>query len=294
MKVKEVVFISGKGGAGKTSIMAALSQLAQNTAVLADADVDAANLFLLTHPTNTTNIPFYGMHRAFVDPALCTGCGLCQEICQFDAFYKKDSIFQVELDQCEGCARCVDFCPTKAITMAPAKRGEVIFGTSQFQSFLVYGSLFPGQENSGKLVTQVREKAKKIAHKNNISLILIDGPPGIGCPAIAATGNTSLTVLICEATLQGFHDAKRALEILKKMNTPVAFILNKTGLSSKLDKEIKAWITQNKILLLGEFPFSKAFIKSLKQQKSPLEVKKLKPIFQKIYKKILDFMKEDL
>lgn len=294
MKVKEVVFISGKGGAGKTSIMAALSQLAQNTAVLADADVDAANLFLLTHPVNTTSLPFYGMDRAFINPSLCNGCGLCQKVCQFDALNKTQSVFKVQLNQCEGCARCVDFCPTKAITMAPAQRGEVIFGTNLFQSFLVYGSLLPGQENSGKLVTQVREKAKEIALKNNISLILIDGPPGIGCPAIAATGNTSLTVLICEATLQGFHDAQRALEILKKMNTPVAFILNKTGLSSKLDKEIKAWIAQNKILLLGEFPFSKAFIKSLKQQKSPLEVKKLKPIFQKIYKKILDFIKEDL
>ena len=255
MKVKEVVFISGKGGAGKTSIMAAFSQLAQNTVVLADADVDAANLFLLIHPVNTTNLPFYGMDRAFINPSLCNGCGLCQKVCQFDALNKTQSVFQVQLNQCEGCARCVDFCPTKAITMASAQRGEVIFGTSQFQSFLVYGSLLPGQENSGKLVTQVREKAKEIAHKNNISLILIDGPPGIGCPTIAATGNTSLTVLICEATLQGFHDAKRALEILKKMNTPVAFILNKTGLSSKLDKEIKAWIAQNKIFLLGNFLF---------------------------------------
>ncbi|HCL56629.1 MAG TPA: (4Fe-4S)-binding protein [Spirochaetia bacterium] len=292
MNAKEIVFISGKGGAGKTTIMASIAYLAGEKALISDCDVDAADLFILALPAKTSSVPFYGMEKAVIDQQLCIRCEKCFSVCRFDAVKRekgRNKCVEIDLSACQSCGRCMDVCPVDALRLEKKERGKIISGTSRFHSPMIYGVLEPGEENSGKLVTEVRNLAKNEAQKFQKKIILIDGPPGIGCPAIASIGNTHLVVIITEASLSGFHDAKRALSLARKMNLKTAAVFNKTGLNPDLETEMRDFFSQSGVEILASFPFSAEWNEILRERQTIAETHEpfLKQEIQKLYQNLL-------
>ena len=235
--MKQLVVLSGKGGTGKTAVTASLAHLAFNDAefpgiVLADADVDAANLEILVGSKREEDTPFPGGTIAEIDPELCTGCGICQEVCRFGAIdaVPEEGVYRVNPIGCEGCASCYYQCPEEAIHRVPQVAGQ------WFRSLSRYGTLFharlrPAQENSGKLVTLVKEKAREAATEAGLPLVIVDGPPGIGCPAIAAATDSKLALIVTEPTVSGIHDLERALEMTRLFKIPTMVSVNKGDLN---------------------------------------------------------------
>ena len=213
--MRELVILSGKGGTGKTSVTAAFASLARNM-VLCDADVDAADLHLILSPDFKKTMEFKGGHEAVINPDLCTQCGRCIEVCRFGAV--KDS-FEIDPIDCEGCGVCVDLCPEKAIDFPEIVCGEWYISDTRFGP-MVHARLGIAQENSGKLVSLIRGEAKKLAAKNNLDLILTDGPPGIGCPVIASIGQATAVLIVAEPTVSGLHDMERVGQLSKHFNIP--------------------------------------------------------------------------
>jgi MinD superfamily P-loop ATPase len=206
--MKELVIISGKGGTGKTSLMAAFASLAENK-VLCDADVDAADLHLITNPQVLRRNDFQSGNTAFINKDLCTECGLCREMCRWDAI---DAAFDVKSIDCEGCGVCVHFCPEAAIEFPENTCGEWFVSDTRCGP-MVHARLGIAEENSGKLVTLVRQEARKLAEDRNIDLILTDGPPGVGCPVIASIGGASAVLIVTEPTVSGKHDMERVAQL---------------------------------------------------------------------------------
>ena len=205
-KPSQIVILSGKGGTGKTTFTASIALLLKNKIVI-DCDVDAANLYLLLNPDIETEKEFYGGKKAEIDTDKCNSCGLCEEVCRFDAIdhYKVDQI------SCEGCGFCVKVCPEHAISFEPHKSGDFYFGELEDNSKFFYAKLFPGQGNSGKLVSEIKKAAKNYITEET-KWIIIDGPPGIGCPVNASLAGADYVVIIAEPTLSGLHDLKRLLQ----------------------------------------------------------------------------------
>jgi MinD superfamily P-loop ATPase len=206
--MKEIVILSGKGGTGKTSLTASFAILAENP-ILCDTDVDAADLHLLLQPEVQRQSEFSGGNLAFINQDRCTACGYCRDLCRFDAIQDN---FQVDPINCEGCGVCVDLCPEAAIDFPAQKSGDWFISATRVGP-MVHARLGIGEENSGKLVSLIRGKARLLAEENLCSLILIDGPPGIGCPVIASITNSDAVVIIVEPTVSGFHDIKRVAEL---------------------------------------------------------------------------------
>jgi len=207
--MKEIVVLSGKGGTGKTSMVASFAALAQNK-VLADCDVDAADLHLLLKPKVKEEKEFWSGQVAFIDEDKCTECGLCQELCHFGAI--KD--FKVDPISCEGCGFCYQVCPVDAITMKDSMSGHSFISETKY-GYLCHARLGIAQENSGKLVALVRQNAKLIAERENLDYIITDGPPGIGCPVISSLSGASLALLVTEPTLSGIHDLERVIGVCR-------------------------------------------------------------------------------
>jgi MinD superfamily P-loop ATPase len=234
--IKELVVISGKGGTGKTSIAGSFAELAQN-AVFCDCDVDAANLGLLLRPVTKESVEFRVSSKGYIDGSLCTGCGACEEICRFDAIkriekndgpHQQDSGpgFEVDFLSCEGCNLCARICPVNAITMQEVLSGHWYVSDTKHGP-LVHARLEPGEENSGMLVAAVRQKAREIAQEEGRGLIITDGPPGIGCPVIAALSGASTALVVTEPTLSGIHDLERVIQVCRHFNVPVMVCINK-------------------------------------------------------------------
>ena len=231
--MKQLVVLSGKGGTGKTAVTAALAHLAfmdstMPQAVLADADVDAANLEILVGGQRDREEPFPGGTVASIDVDLCTGCGICHDVCRFGAIHAlpEEGVYRVNPMACEGCASCFYQCPEEAIQRVPQLAGHWYRSTSRYGT-LFHARLRPAQENSGKLVTLVKEKAREAALEADLPLVIVDGPPGIGCPAIAAATDSDLALIVTEPTVSGIHDLERALEMTSHFRVPTQVCVNK-------------------------------------------------------------------
>jgi MinD superfamily P-loop ATPase len=260
--MKQLVIISGKGGTGKTVISAAFASLSQNKAI-ADCDVDAANLHLLLHPDVQEVHTFSGGQKASLQPDKCTMCGECVEVCRFGAIetMKEDTI-RIDSISCEGCGVCSHACPSQAIEMRDAISGEWFVSHTKYGPF-IHAKLGIGEENSGKLVTQVRRKATEICVENNMDTVIIDGPPGIGCQVIASLSGVDLALIVTEPTLSGIHDMRRIVEVARHFKISTACCINKHDINSKNSSRIEAWCQEYSMPLLGKIPYDEEVIRSM-------------------------------
>jgi len=264
--VKEICVISGKGGTGKTTLTAAFASLAKN-AVLADCDVDAADLHLILSPDFKEKKDFYGLELAVRDQDKCTDCGICRERCRFDAI---DEEFNIHAENCEGCAVCELVCPVDAITMKERLSGDAFISDTRFGP-MVHAALYPGEEASGKLVAMVREMGRNMAEQRGKDLVLIDGPPGIGCPVIAAMSGVSMVLIVTEPTLSGMHDLERVLGVAKHFGIPAAVVVNKADINLDNTMKIKEFCAESGIKVLGELPYDDVATEAMIEEKTLVE-----------------------
>jgi MinD superfamily P-loop ATPase len=257
--MKQLVILSGKGGTGKTSVAAAFAHLAHNgpsalKAVLADADVDAANLELVLRPERIETHDFTGGSVAEIDPERCQGCGVCEQVCRFDAVQSTVDSYFIDPIACDGCAACVYQCAEEAIHMVPQMAGCWYRSESRY-GMLFHADLYPAQENSGKLVTLVKQNARLCALDNAYPIIIIDGPPGIGCPVIAAAAGASMALIVAEPTVAGVHDLKRILQTTMHFRIPALVVINKADIYLEGSAQIEAVCNESGVELIGQIPF---------------------------------------
>ncbi len=264
--MKELVIISGKGGTGKTSIVSAFAALAENK-VLCDADVDAADLHLIMAPEILERHDFKGGNKAIIDKEKCTECGLCRELCRWNAI---SEAFEVDPISCEGCGVCWYFCPEKAIDFPEQTCGEWYISDTRFGP-MVHGRLGIAEENSGKLVTLARQEAKKLGEARGLDLILTDGPPGVGCPVIASIGGASAVLIVAEPTVSGRHDMERVAQLAAHFRVPALLSINKFDLNPDEAKAIEQVAGEHNIRVLGRIPFDPTFTKAMVQGKTIVE-----------------------
>jgi len=254
--MKQLVILSGKGGTGKTSVAAALAHLASQEMpiVLADADVDAANLELVLNPTKLEEHVFMGGQVAIIDPDLCQLCGRCYDVCRFEAILPGEDTYWVDSLACEGCASCVYQCPEEAIHVEEQQAGLWFRSDTRFGP-LFHAHLFAAQENSGKLVTLVKQQGRLLALDEGRELLIVDGPPGIGCPVISANAGADLALLVTEPTVSGVHDLKRILGTVNHFQVPALVLINKADVNPAHTAGIEAFCRAQGIALVGKLPY---------------------------------------
>lgn len=267
--MQEITILSGKGGTGKTSITAAIASIVKN-AVFCDNDVDAADLHLILQPQIKEKHAFSSGKEAIIDTELCTACGICEDYCRFDAIQYIDETYIIKSFQCEGCRLCERVCPYDAIKTIEKKNNFWFVSNTRFGT-LIHAHMGPGEENSGRLVTQVRNKAKEIAQQSHANYIINDGPPGIGCSAIASITGTDKTLLVIEPSISSLHDALRIIELINNFNTPIYALINKYDINTKISDQIEDKLKEKKIPLLGKIPFDKQMVKAMIEGKSIIE-----------------------
>ncbi|HNR02271.1 MAG TPA: ATP-binding protein [Anaerolineaceae bacterium] len=268
--MRQLVILSGKGGTGKTSIGAVFAHLqsvadSKPRAVMVDADVDAANLSLVLKPDQSERSEFWGGSLAEIDTTLCTGCESCKAVCRYDAIFPNPNdgnICWIDPVACDGCAACVYACPTDAIKMVVQQEGywfksETPYGT------LFHAELFPGRENSGKLVTLVKQHARLWAEDTSTSLVIIDGPPGIGCPVISACAGADLGLIVTEPSLAGLHDLIRIQATLHHFRVPQVICINKADIYTEGARQIREFALEKGVQILGEIPFDESISHSM-------------------------------
>ena len=255
--MKQINILSGKGGTGKTTLTASLAVLADEP-VMADCDVDASNLHLLLKPVIRETIEFKGLNMAVIDPDKCIQCGRCMEVCRFNAI--KD--YRVDPVHCEGCKTCVISCPVKAISFEERICGHAYISETDYGP-MSHARLVPGMENSGKLVTLVRKNATKLAEDTGRELVLVDGPPGIGCPVIASLSNIDASIVVVEPTLSGIHDLKRVIQLLNNFKIKPLVCVNKYDLNLENTKTVEDYCTTESIDYLGTIPFDPKVTESM-------------------------------
>lgn len=254
--MKQLVILSGKGGTGKTTVAAALAHLASQEMpiVLADADVDAANLELVLDPVKQEEHDFMSGQVAVIDAEKCIACGLCAEVCRFDAVMEEGGIYRVDPLACEGCASCFYQCPEEAIRMQEQHAGLWFRSDSRFGP-LFHAHLFAGQENSGKLVTLVKQQGRLLALDTGAELLVVDGPPGIGCPVISASAGADVALHVVEPTVSGVHDLERIMGTTDHFGVPSLVAINKVDLNLTRSEEIVAFCTEQGVEVVGRIPY---------------------------------------
>jgi MinD superfamily P-loop ATPase len=281
--MKQLTIISGKGGTGKTTITAAFAALAKNK-VMADADVDAADLHLILNPRIEKEEAFYGGRLPFLDRSLCNECGICREKCRFEAINDK---FIIDTIACEGCGVCAQVCPQKAISMQENLCGQWFISRTRFGP-LVHARLGIAEENSGKLVALLRQQARLIAENENMDYIIIDGPPGIGCPVISSISGVDLVLAVTEPTLSGIHDLERVVGVARHFNIPAMVCINKSDINPEATEKIKDYCQQNQIEIAGEIPYDPVVTRAMVAGKTVVEFEdgritsKIKTIWDKV------------
>lgn len=265
--IREIVVLSGKGGAGKTSITAAFAALAQN-AIVCDLDVDAPDLHILFEPTDTAAEEFVSGHLAQVEPDDCDGCDICRETCRFEAVTMgPDGKAVIDPRRCEGCKACVVLCPRRAIAFVPRVCGYFAVSTTRFGPF-VHARLDPGGENSGRLVALLKRKAKEMAEKQGRDLILCDGAPGIACPVISALSGATLAVLVVEPTPSGTHDFLRVAKLCDHFRLPVGVIINKADVNPEEAARLEALCAEAGRPVLGRLAYSPDVTRAMKAKQT--------------------------
>jgi len=260
--MKEIVVISGKGGTGKTTVLARYARMASG-AVIADCDVDAPNLHMLLKPDTLRREPFVGSKIATVDTDKCTLCEKCVGPCRFDALHMIDEGGgkRIEIDdgKCEGCAVCANICTDGAINMRDRVVGEWFVSDTECGT-MVHALLEPGAENSGRLVAMVKQMAKKTAKEQGAELILVDGPPGIGCPVISALSGADVVVIVSEPTISGLSDFKRAADLASGFRMRCALIVNKSDLNESMAKSLLEEADKRGIACIGSVPYDEVLL----------------------------------
>lgn len=284
---KQIAILSGKGGTGKTTIASALTEIADNKIVL-DTDVDAANMHLVFNYYINSEYDYYGGKKAEINPDKCSKCGLCETVCRFDAItnYKVDRV------SCEGCGFCFRVCPDSAISFYESKSGVYSECELEDQSKFYFAQLLAGEGNSGKLVSEIKKKTLEQA-KENIKWIIIDGPPGIGCPVNASLSGVDFVVIVTEPTQSGLHDLKRLIDLLKIFKIKSGVIINKFNINDDVSKIIEEYIDSEGVKLLAKIPFDKNFTKAVQSSRSIISydfsyLNKFKAIWNDIQKVVLN------
>jgi MinD superfamily P-loop ATPase len=262
----EIVLLSGKGGTGKTSLTASFAALAGN-AVFADCDVDAANLHLILSPKIIHQENFASGVKAEINREKCTACGLCKELCRFNAVEVQINLYRIDEYACEGCGLCLEFCPSGAITIKNYEKNQIYIADSRYGP-MVYGKLGIAVENSGRLVSKIRHYAKETAMEYKSDYIIVDGPPGIGCPVISSVTGSDLVVAVTEPTLSGWHDLERLLDMIGRFQTPVKVIINKFDLNEEMASTIEKKLKHKGIEMLGKIPYDESMIYALLEGKT--------------------------
>ncbi len=257
--MKEIVVISGKGGTGKTSLTASFAVLGGADLVVADCDVDAADMHLLLEPDFGQAEAFHSGELAVIDQDLCSGCGRCAEVCRFDAIAVADGTYTVKELGCEGCGYCARVCPDEAITNIEQNVGDWYLSRIRTGTTMVHARLKIGADNSGKLVAKVKNEARKAAEGLGKELVLVDGSPGVGCPVVSSLSGASLVVLVTEPTVSGIHDLKRVHELVRKFGIKAGCIINKADLNETVRRDLRGFLDRENITLLAEIPYDEAF-----------------------------------
>ncbi|NOR65195.1 MAG: P-loop NTPase [Candidatus Scalindua sp.] len=268
--MKDITILSGKGGTGKTSITAALASIAKD-AVFCDNDVDAADLHLILNPTVREEHVFSGGWTASIDETNCIDCGICTDYCRFDAIHR-NNINKLEINpfKCEGCRLCERICPVQAISSVRSNNNRWFVSDTRFGT-LVHAKMGPGEENSGKLVSEVRKRARELANTQNASYVINDGPPGIGCAAISSLSGTGMVLMVIEPSVSGLHDSRRLVELIDTFSIPTYALINKYDIHPGISEEIKLFLKEKSIPLLGEIPFDKRMVEAMVEGKSIVE-----------------------
>jgi len=275
--MKQILVISGKGGTGKTILTASFANLAKNK-VMVDSDVDAADLHLILHPKIKEKHEFKGLPKAFINQEKCTGCGECAKVCRYGAVInidvrckmqdtryknkKNNPQFLIDASSCEGCTICMHVCAVDAISMKDTISGEWYISKTKYGP-MVHAKLGIAEENSGKLVSVVRQHAKSLAQEKNLDYVIIDGPPGIGCPVIASLSGVDIALVVTEPTLSGIHDMERVISVAKHFGVQVACIINKFDINLDNTKNIESWCQINNVPIIGKIPYDQSVTESI-------------------------------
>jgi len=261
--MKTLAVISGKGGTGKTSLVASFAKLAHR-AVLADCDVDAADLHLILSPQVRHEEPFRGGKRASVRTEVCTDCGICKDVCRFGAVHQNGQphspdhgTYHIDPHACEGCGVCVWSCGDNAIEFSETDSGKVFVSDTRYGP-MVHAQLYPAEENSGKLVTRVRTVARDVAAKDGLELIILDGSPGIGCPVIASVTGADLVLVVTEPTQSGRHDLERVAELTAFLRIPTVVCINKWDINPEVAASIESVAHERGISVVGKVRYDPA------------------------------------
>lgn len=295
--MKQLTVISGKGGTGKTTLTAAFASLAEN-AVIADCDVDAADMHLILKPLVLKKEDYCGLEVARIDPKLCIECGKCIEFCKYEAVTEK---FDIDPYSCEGCTVCTIVCPRGAVFMEKRISGQAFYSETRFGP-MAHAQLGIGEEASGKLVSVVRSSARELAEQYDKDLIIIDGPPGAGCSAIAAITGTDLVLAVVEPTVSGIHDLKRVLELSIHFMIPAVVCINKYDINEENTRLIEKFCTELEIPVLGRLPYDDIATKAMLQGQTVIEytksseyanggefANKIREIWTKVEERLMDY-----
>jgi MinD superfamily P-loop ATPase len=290
--MKEIVVISGKGGCGKTSVTAGLAYLAANDIVLADADVDAADMHLLMAPEKSKEEAFYSGKIAVADQDKCIRCRICINHCHFDAISIEDAELKINPLECEGCGLCTHVCPHNALHMETQRAGMLYEAKTRQNASMVHAKLDIGADNSGKLVTEVKNRSRELAKREGRGVILTDGPPGIGCPVIAALSGASLALVVTEPTVSGWHDMIRVNDLLKKMEIPAMLVLNKADLNPEIARNIEQFASDQAMGYTKELPYDPVFSKAVSEGITVPETGRedLKNLFVETWQDIINYL----
>jgi MinD superfamily P-loop ATPase len=283
--VKQIAVISGKGGTGKTTFSATIHAI--EGGVVADCDVDAPNLHILLKPQILSVEEYSASKKARVISNACSGCGLCYELCRFEAIVA-DEIYKVDEKRCEGCAFCYNACPEKAIVMETVKTGDIYLSKTKWGHF-VHALLKPGEENTGRLVTEVKERAKKIAEENEVKYLIVDAAPGVGCPVMASLTGVDAALIVSEPTISGLNDLMRVVDLCNHFRVRPFVVVNKYDLNESMTSKIQEYCTKNGIEFAGFVPFDNSLAEQISNLNFPFEGRAAEKI-EECWKKVREVL----